>query len=168
MIELESAVATFREVVKQSWTRRAIRMLTVSQPPALLPKLSMDDVTALRDAEWEAREQSYHDSAIDDLNSLVRKYNGLAPYAVRRPYYMRSAELEKVYRDSGEDILRGIAERMNAASGPVFNVRGSGREDPDSEGGQGPRGSASSQDDTWIPLRLREVFRRWIFFKSDR
>ncbi|EMD40388.1 hypothetical protein CERSUDRAFT_130190 [Gelatoporia subvermispora B] len=115
--ELESATSSFREVVKQSWIRRAIRILTMSQPSAQLPKLTLADVTALRDAEWEAREQAYHDSALEELNALVRKYNGLAPYAVRRPYYMRGAELDKAYRDCGEDILRGLAERANARSG---------------------------------------------------
>ncbi|OBZ70344.1 hypothetical protein A0H81_09765 [Grifola frondosa] len=35
--ELETAITSFREIVKQSWTRRAIRMLTASQPAALLP-----------------------------------------------------------------------------------------------------------------------------------
>ena len=65
----------------------------------------------MRDAEWEAREQAFHDHALNEVNAVVRKYNGLAPYAVRRAYYMRDTELEKAYRDSAEDILRGLAER---------------------------------------------------------
>lgn len=135
-------MAAFRDVLKQSWTRRALRMLTLSQSPALLPKLAVADVSALRDAEWEARERAYHDSAVEELNSLVRKYNGLAPYAVRKPYYMRAAELEKAYRDSGEDILRGIAERANAPVPGLTLGGGSGHEDdPGSAGGRGPRGS---------------------------
>lgn len=110
--ELESAVTSFREVLRQSWVRRATRSLTMSQPAALLPRLSLRDVTSVRDPEWENRERAYHDTAIEELNSLVRKYNGLAPYSVRRPYYIRSVEIQKVYTESGEDILRGIVERM--------------------------------------------------------
>ncbi|KAI0920862.1 hypothetical protein AcW1_004984 [Taiwanofungus camphoratus] len=117
--ELESAIASFREVLKQSWTRRAIRMLTVSQPAALLPKLTLTDVTSLRDAEWEARERGFHDQALEELNALVRKYNGLAPYAVRRVYYARDAELERAYRDSAEGILQGLSERAKDEGGKI-------------------------------------------------
>jgi hypothetical protein len=56
-------------------------------------------------------ERKYHDTAVEDVNALVRKYNGLAPYAVRRAYYARTVELEKAYTDAGPDILRGIKER---------------------------------------------------------
>lgn len=114
--EMESAIASFREIIRQSWTRRAIRLLTASQPAAQLPQLKLDEVSALRDAEWEARERAFHDHALEEVNALVRKYNGLAPYAVRRAYYMRDTELEKAYRDSAEDILQGLADRVACSS----------------------------------------------------
>lgn len=88
-------------------------MLTISQPAALLPRLTLSSVTSLRDAEWEARERAFHEKAIDEMNALVRKYNGLAPYAVRRAYHSRSAEVDKVYRDAAQDILHGLAARVN-------------------------------------------------------
>ena len=88
-----------------------MRLLTASQPASQLPQLTLVEISALRDAEWEAREQTFHDHALNEVNAVVRKYNGLAPYAVRRAYYMRDTELEKAYRDSAEDILRGLAER---------------------------------------------------------
>ncbi|KAL6307145.1 hypothetical protein BKA93DRAFT_728230 [Sparassis latifolia] len=152
--ELEAAITSFRGVVNQSWTRRAIRMLTSSQPLALLPTLTLTDVTSLRDAEWEAREKSYHDTALEEVNSLVRKYNGLAPYAVRRPYYMRTAELERVYRDSGEDILRGLAERMQASS---VSPQPRGVTDAEEEG----TASGAAVADTWARLRIRDLLRDW-------
>ncbi|KAI8982745.1 hypothetical protein BD414DRAFT_523325 [Trametes punicea] len=114
--ELESAVMAFREVVKQSWTRRALRTISAAHPAALLPKLTLADVIALRDPEWEERERGYHDTALEELNSLVRKYNGMAPYAVRRSYYVRSVELERVYREAGEDILKGLEERAKGTN----------------------------------------------------
>lgn len=52
--------------------------------------------------------KSYHDVAIAELNNLVRKHNVLAPYTVRRPYYERAVEIEKMYEISAEDILKGI------------------------------------------------------------
>ncbi|KAF9238797.1 hypothetical protein BU15DRAFT_47243 [Melanogaster broomeanus] len=149
-IELEAAVNSFREAVRQSWTRRAIRTLTVSQPAALLPSLSLSMITSLRDREWEERERSYHDAAIAELNSLVRKYNAVAPYAVRRPYYARDSELAEVYRDCGEEILRGIAKRSQELPGhpvPRFNTKLF-------RGDEGVGGG--------IPLRLRDLIIQWL------
>ncbi|KAI0638567.1 hypothetical protein C8Q77DRAFT_1048551 [Trametes polyzona] len=150
--ELESAVTSFREVVKQSWTRRALRTITAAHPAALLPRLTLEDVVAMRDPEWEERERGYHDTALNEINSLVRKYNGLAPYAVRRPYYMRSVELEKVYKEAGEDILRGLEERANGVK-PYRPAHAFTDED---EGGGGGGGSAGVD---WGGFRLRDMFR---------
>ncbi|KAI0677182.1 hypothetical protein C8Q78DRAFT_961698 [Trametes maxima] len=150
--ELETAVTSFREVVKQSWTRRALRNITAEHPAQLLPRLTIDDVIALRDPEWGARERGYHDTAIDELNSLVRKYNGLAPYAVRRPYYMLKVELERVYREAAEDILKGIQERARGVSGRRPGYVASDRED---EGGGGA-GAGPGVD--WNGFSLRALF----------
>ena len=98
--------------MRQSWTRRAIRMLTVSKPPSSLLQMTIDDCRLLRDTEWEQRECGFHDVAIDDLNAIVRRYNGVAPAAVRRSYYARSAEIQKAYIDGAEDIIRGVRERV--------------------------------------------------------
>ncbi|KAG6333347.1 hypothetical protein ID866_5738 [Astraeus odoratus] len=116
-IELESAANSFRETLRQSWTRRAVRMLTLSQPAAMLPDMTLVTVRNMRDREWEDRERSYHDTAIAELNSLVRKYNALAPSAVRRPYYTREVELERTYEDCAEDILCGVREKSRETPG---------------------------------------------------
>lgn len=109
--ELDAAVNAFREILRQSWTRRAVRTLTITQPAPFFPSLSSSAVTSLRDREWEERERSYHNTAIAELNSLVRKYNAMAPYAVRRPYYTRDTELARAYHECREEILRGVHER---------------------------------------------------------
>lgn len=137
-------------------------MLTLSQPPASLPKLTVAQVSALRDAEWEGRERSYHDAAVGELNSLVRRYNGLAPHAVRRAYYTRTAELEKVYQDSAEDILQGIADRRNNPS-----MRSLGGQSPfdDDEGKIGgiPHGSGANGD-----LRFWDMLKGWFSALTQR
>lgn len=115
-IELEAAENAFRETLKQSWTRSAIRTLTTTQSAPSLPSIAL--VASLRDREWEERERSYHNTAIAELNSLVRKYNATAPYAVRRPYYARNTELDRAYQDSAEEILRGIHERSRGPLRP--------------------------------------------------
>lgn len=152
-LELKSAVGSFREVLRQSWTRRAIRMLTLSHPAVLWPRLTMSDVLAHRDAEWENRERAYHDTALEELNSLVRKYNGLAPYAVRRPYYMLNVELEKAYQDCAEDILRGIAERANGQSVKLSTG-------PETEAEERLR--IATDGGELAPLRVRDILRQWL------
>ncbi|KAK1229263.1 hypothetical protein PQX77_007685 [Marasmius sp. AFHP31] len=109
----------------QSWTRRAIRNLTTDHPPQILVKFALGDVKSYRDKVWEQREISYHEKAIDEVNALVRKYNGLAPYSVRRPYYIRSAEVTKAYEDSAEDILQGVKERLTNVTGTGNRMAGS-------------------------------------------
>ena len=106
--ELEAAVTAFRTALRRSWVRRAVRILTPTHSHLSLrgPSPSLPDIRALRDREWETLEKAYHDTALADVNSLVRKYNALAPYAVRRAYYVREVELAKIYHESGEEILR--------------------------------------------------------------
>ncbi|KAI0722292.1 hypothetical protein C8T65DRAFT_628868 [Cerioporus squamosus] len=152
--ELESAVNTFREVLKQSWTRRAIRTLTAMHPAHLLPKLSLADITSMRDPDWEKKERGYHETALEEVNSLVRKYNGLAPYAVRRAYYMRDAELDRMYKEAGEDILRGLEERAREGYGAPRRTVGSWDEET---GGVGGQGGAS-----WGAFGLRDMFREMV------
>lgn len=130
-------------------------MMTLSRPAASLAKLSLDDVTSWRDAAWEARERSYHDTALSEINSLVRKYNAMAPYAVRRTTYALESELERAYRESGEDILQGIAERVNA--GPN-QTRGSSS-DPDEDS---RIGGGHADQEQWAPVRIRDVIRQWV------
>lgn len=115
---------TFRELLRQSYTRRVIRILTALHPPALLAnRLTLHDVKTHRDPEWETNERAYHDVAIDDINSKVRKYNIHAPPSVRRAYYSRSVEVEKLYEDCAENVLKGLRERVEASNPAGGNMR---------------------------------------------
>ena len=146
--QLEVAVVTFRSVLKQSWVRRAVRMLTLSR--RLPGELSLADLRALRDKEWEARERAYHESALEEINALVRKYNGLAPYAVRRAYYVRDVELDRAYEESAEDIIQELEGRLG----------GSGAGSPDGTAVRGEEDVMGAQSQGNV-LRLRDLFRRW-------
>ncbi|KDR84236.1 hypothetical protein GALMADRAFT_56018 [Galerina marginata CBS 339.88] len=125
-LELESGVNSFREILRQSWIRRAIRGLSTEHPPEILHKLTLQDIKNHRDPPWFAKEKGYHEKAVDELNSLVRKYNGMAPYAVRRPYYIRTVEIDRLYDDCAPEILRTIAERGQDANLPLGGGGGSG------------------------------------------
>lgn len=123
----------------------------MSKPAALLPKLSLEWVKSLRDTEWEAKERSYHDTALEDVNSLVRKYNGLAPYPVRRPYYTRQAEVKRAYQEAGEDIIRGIEETILGQT--TFQSEASGSQ-------SSPR-TNHDPSSGYTPLRIRDILRNW-------
>jgi len=154
--ELEAAIATFRSVLKQSWVRRAVRMLTLSRRP--LRGLSPADIQALRDGEWETRERAYHESALTEVNALVCKYNALAPYAVRKAYYIRDVELGRAYEEGAEDIMRELDRRLSGSEardvgkGAVYD----GNDEPSAVGVRRP--------DTIFTLR--DLFRQW--FRSRR
>ena len=129
----------------------------MSQPAGLLPPLTLSYVRALRDAEWEERERAYHDTAVEELNSLVRKYNALAPYAVRRPYHVLQVELEKAYQECGEEILQGIAQRLQDQA----RTGGSGTWAEDEQEGQSRGGASVIGQDAKAVLRVRDVIWGW-------
>lgn len=158
VIELETAVTSFRGIIREAWTRRAIRTLTMG-PPALVPRYTITDIRRLRDEEWEQRERDYHNRALEELNNLVRRFNGAAPYAVRRPYYILSVELEKAYEDSSEEILKGIQQRMydlgrpgGVNHGPLLT------EDGERSVGVGSMAGGSGGAGV---MRIRDVIRGW-------
>jgi DnaJ homolog subfamily C member 28 len=154
--ELEAAVVGFRALLRQSWVRRAVRVLTLTSSSSFSrwSSPSIEDVCALRDREWEARERAYHEAALADVNALVRKYNALAPYAVRRAYYVRDVELRRTYEESGEEILQELRGRQQRP------LRESSHGETDDEGELlvvvGEQSSSSS------PERLLDLFWRWL------
>ncbi|KAF8914441.1 hypothetical protein CPB84DRAFT_1669273 [Gymnopilus junonius] len=161
--ELESSVNTFREILQQSWIRRAIRTLSMEHPLEILRKFTLQDIKAHRDPSWVEKEKSYHETAVAELNSLVRKYNGMAPYAVRRAYYSREAEINRLYDECAADILRQISEREE---NPHFKLGGGGGEG--SSGGTtghagGPLQETGARSPEGISFTewIRSFFRRW-------
>lgn len=151
--ELEAAVDSFRSVLKQSWVRRAVRMLTLSRQP--LGGLSLADAQALRDREWEAREKAYHESALAEVNALVRKYNALAPYAVRRVYYVRDVELDRAYEDGAEDIIQELSRRFCGSQA------GTGKPEERAVRDEENEQTVMRVQSEGNVVRLRDLFRQW-------
>ncbi|KAJ4469540.1 hypothetical protein J3R30DRAFT_1566472 [Lentinula aciculospora] len=137
--ELDTAVSTFRDLLRQSYVRRVVRTLTASHPPAILAtRLTLQYIKTYRDPEWEETERAYHDVAIEEINALVRKYNGEAPYAVRRAYYMRNVEVGRLQEECAEDVLRGLKARVDGSpsTGNTRKVPEVGEKGSDSVEGQ--------------------------------
>jgi DnaJ homolog subfamily C member 28 len=128
--------------------------------PGVLPRLTLSDVTGqwMRDREWEARERGYHEEAIREINALVRKYNGVAPYAVRRTYLTREGELQRTYELAGEDILAALKRRREA--GPAGDVAIWGLDAGHAESGQGGGGGGGEVQP--IVFGLRAMWKRWV------
>lgn len=108
--EMETTIATFRQILQSSWVRRAVRTIHLQHgfDPSLVSRFSASYLSSLRDQEWEEKEASYHEHAIKEINSIIRKYNAIAPYAVRRGLCTRKGELERCYSSSGEKIWQEL------------------------------------------------------------
>jgi DnaJ family protein C protein 28 len=146
--------------VRASWIRRAVRILTVTKArPTLLSAVSASDLSKLYDHEWEKKERGFHEAAIEDINSLVRKYNGIAPYAVRRPYHNVKGELELCYEKSGEALLDQLKQReQHAAAAREGKFIDEDDEDQHSLGGTAP----DINGPTTFWERFTRVLMRWL------
>ncbi|KAF8592294.1 hypothetical protein K439DRAFT_1324957 [Ramaria rubella] len=156
--ELDAAVNAFRSTLRATWTRRAVRTLMLDHPPGLSLPNAMPAPQGMRDTAWETREKAYHEAALGEINALVRKYNGVAPYVVRRTYLTREAELERMYEACGEDILVEVRRRIEAGAvnGAVSELAGEG------EGAFSPREAGKLDGHSRVGFGLGEMWRRWV------
>jgi hypothetical protein len=83
---------------------------------ALAQSLTPEAASALRDPTWTQIESGYHAAAVRELNDLVRRFNVLAPYTVRRGLHTVEDELERAYKSAGEVIVRELRERVARGS----------------------------------------------------
>lgn len=118
-VEMDSSIASFRQVLRQAWSRRVVLVLTTAIPPPSPDRLTVDYIMSLRDPEWEEKERSYHETALEEVNSLVRKHNAMAPYIARRALYMRSVELERMYKESAKEIHQKLVAKLNGNDGEM-------------------------------------------------
>jgi hypothetical protein len=122
-----------------------------------LSRVNADSLKKLRDDEWEGRERSFHDAALTEVNSLIRKCNNIAPLATHRSYLERSSELERVYEDSAEAII----EKIISSSSPALERQDFGSSLP------ATHAQAGVQDNTETnPISLREIIVQ--FWKAFR
>ncbi|KAI9761484.1 MAG: protein with putative role during mitosis [Chaenotheca gracillima] len=72
-----------------------------------------------RDPKWQDAERSYHKLAIDNLNSLCRSYNLMAPDLAKKPYYSLDRELRACFAEVAPHLANEIVERSRA---PIIRV----------------------------------------------
>lgn len=115
--EMRDDLNGFRARLRASWIRRATRSLCL-QPvtPSVIAGAS-----EYRDIEWEKRELGYHQRTVDAVNQLIRRYNVVAPPAVRAGLVSVESELDGCYRDCGALIKEELERRVKAGlAGPEW------------------------------------------------
>ncbi|RVX76121.1 hypothetical protein B0A52_00478 [Exophiala mesophila] len=88
-----------------------------SQSPASPRVLPMP--YPFRDPHWEKTELKYHTLAIQELNSLTRSYNLMAPKIAQKPYYTLARELKRCFADIAPSLPDEILQRSRK---PVVKI----------------------------------------------
>lgn len=73
------------------------KQILLPQPTTPGSQRLLDVASRYRDAEWEARESSYHQIELKRLNDLIRKHNHLAPFTARKGLMVLDIELTNMY-----------------------------------------------------------------------
>ncbi|KAK0863140.1 hypothetical protein LTR87_016333 [Friedmanniomyces endolithicus] len=71
-------------------------------------------VPPFRDPQWEQTETSYLKTALNNLNSLTRSYNLMAPELAKKPYFSLERELRTCFADVAPTVAAKIRERALA------------------------------------------------------
>ncbi|KAK5682655.1 hypothetical protein LTS10_005783 [Elasticomyces elasticus] len=94
----------------------AVVKVTAEQPEVsavpVVPR--QPTVSPFRDLQWEQTEGSYLRLAVDNLNSLTRSYNLMAPQLAKKPYFSLDRELRNCFADVAPTVAGAIRERALA------------------------------------------------------
>lgn len=75
---------------------------------------ALPGVSPFRDPAWEQTERSYHNTAIENLNTITRSYNLMAPAIAQKPYFKLERELKACFADVAPQVADAIKERALA------------------------------------------------------
>ncbi|PKS12606.1 hypothetical protein jhhlp_000814 [Lomentospora prolificans] len=145
--ELVKAVSNFRGRLRNDWKRHAARTIA-SRGGSLEDQVRAAEAYAraeaarnstgqaagstgtgsvFRDRTWEATEMSYLKLAVENLNSLTRSYNLMAPELAKKPYFSLERELAACYADVAPLVAEEIRRRALAKPAPsLFGSFGGG------------------------------------------
>jgi hypothetical protein len=76
-----------------------------------------------RDVAWERTELQYHKLAIENLNSITRSYNLMAPELAKKPYFVLEREMKSCFRESAPLIAQEIREQAKMPASRVREFR---------------------------------------------
>ncbi|KAK7208704.1 hypothetical protein V2G26_015882 [Clonostachys chloroleuca] len=92
---------------------------TAEQPSAgLEDKKPRPLLPPFRDPDWEAAERTYMELSIDNLNSITRTYNLMAPDLAKKPYFSLQRELLGAFAEVAPQLANEIKERTTRVKSP--------------------------------------------------
>ncbi|VUC20577.1 unnamed protein product [Clonostachys rosea] len=91
-----------------------------AEPPSagLENKKSRPLLPPFRDPDWEAAERAYMELSIDNLNSITRTYNLMAPDLAKKPYFSLQRELLGAFAEVAPQLANEIKERTTRVTSP--------------------------------------------------
>jgi len=134
--ELRDTAGKFKSRLRNDWKRHVARQIssrggTLSLQIAAAEEYADAEIVAndtlksghaskasakpFRDETWLQNEQSYHQLAITNLNTITRDYNLLAPDLAKKPYFNLERELASCYADVAPQVAEEIRLRANAS-----------------------------------------------------
>jgi DnaJ family protein C protein 28 len=143
--QVESETNDWRTRTIDNWVRRASRMILSSshlrrglEPIRLDTAATISSLEGMslsagqkklitlveqyRDAEWVAKEASYHEVSLKEVNNVIRKYNVVAPSSVRKGLLTRERELQRAFEDGRIRLIRQLSQGLDPAfSSPTFS-----------------------------------------------
>ena len=149
--ELNTAIVSFRNSLQASWVRTATRSLSTTRPQAMLSFIPREEIAAFRDPAWEQRERSFHNVALNELNGIVRKHNGIAPTPVRKGYLMLDVELRLCYEASVDLIAEELARHAQGLA-----------ELPNRHGSESTGAGSADDESVGLGVLLRRLVRRFV------
>lgn len=142
--DLVRARDVFRTRLRVEWKRHAVRVIASQggsleeqiaraerytaaeralQRPTEATEASVDgaetspthpNIQPFRDPDWLKTELSYHTLAVENLNTLTRSYNLLAPELAKKPYFSLERELSKCYADVAPQLAEELVNRAKS------------------------------------------------------
>jgi len=109
-VEMKVTEAAVQDPTKVSGTQQGPRQPSMpTGPPSGNGIIPM--AYPFRDEAWETAESAYLNLAVNELNSLTRSYNLMAPKIAQKPYYTLERELNRCYADVAPTLADEILER---------------------------------------------------------
>jgi hypothetical protein len=147
-VELEQEMQTVANISAELSTPEPAP-IPQSSPARILPTSHV-----FRDPAWESTERAYHTLAIEEINSLTRSYNLMAPKIAQRPYTNLERELKRCFAIVAPQLADEIVERARRPTVKGFGdrVESRGRSVLDRVTGegrwQGHEGTIREEDET--------------------
>lgn len=95
-------------------------------PPTQQPEPAAPLPPPFRDPAWEKAELSYMNLSIENLNTLTRSYNLMAPDLAKKPYFSLQRELLACYADVAPLVAKEIHERATGLKSKGLQGPGGG------------------------------------------